>query len=75
MKVPYTVVYAFKESSYHYHFYSTPPLHQPSSIEEAAQYFATSLEEKIRKYPYQWYNFYDFWATPASSTTAKKLNR
>lgn len=65
MKVPYTVVYAFKESMSHYHFYSTPPLRNPKSVEEAAQYFATSMEEKIRQYPYQWYNFYDFWAKPA----------
>ena len=64
MKVPYTVVYAFKESMSHYHFYSTPPLRNPSSVEEAAQYFASSMEEKIRQYPYQWYNFYNFWAIP-----------
>jgi predicted LPLAT superfamily acyltransferase len=65
MKVPYTVVYAFKESVSHYHFYSTPPLRNPDSVEEAAQYFATSMEEKIRQHPYQWYNFYDFWASPS----------
>lgn len=64
LKVPYTVVYAFKEGLSHYHFFSTPPLHNPSSVQEAAQYFATSMEEKMRLYPYQWYNFYDFWAKP-----------
>jgi predicted LPLAT superfamily acyltransferase len=64
MKVPCAVVYAFKETANHYHFYSTPPLHNPASVQEAAQYFATSMEEKIRIYPYQWYNFYDFWAAP-----------
>lgn len=64
MKVPYTVVYAFKERSNHYHFFSTPPFRGSNSVQEAAQYFATSLEEKIRQYPYQWYNFYDFWASP-----------
>lgn len=64
MKVPYTVVYAFKETFTHYHFYSTPPMQNPSSIEEAAQHFANSLEEKIKLYPYQWYNFYNFWAKP-----------
>ena len=25
----------------------------------ASQYFS-NLEEVVRKYPYQWYNFYDF---------------
>lgn len=62
LKVPYTVVYTFKEGWSHYHFFSTPPLNNPTSAQEAAQYFATSMEEKIRRYPYQWYNFYDFWA-------------
>ena len=64
MKVPYTVVYAFKERRNHYHFYSTPPLRNPTSAQEAAQYFATTMEKKIRQYPYQWYNFYDFWGSP-----------
>ena len=71
MKVPYTVVYAFKESSNHYHFYSTPPLRNPASVQEAAQFFATSMEEKIRQYPYQWYNFYDFWAIPSKGDSKK----
>lgn len=66
MKVPYTVVYAFKEGRNHYHFFSTPPFKGTNSAQDAAQYFATSLEEKIRQYPYQWYNFYDFWANPES---------
>lgn len=64
MKVPYSIVFAFKETVGHYHYYSTPPFKDSTSIEAAAQYFATSVEEKIKKYPYQWYNFYDFWATP-----------
>ena len=72
MKVPYTVVYAFKESANHYHFYSTPPFRNPTSAQDAAQFFATSMEEKIRKYPYQWYNFYDFWAMPQQAELKQK---
>jgi len=66
MKVPYTITYAFKETTSHYHFYSTPPL-LAKSVEEAVQAYAKDLEEKIQKYPYQWYNFYDFWATPTKT--------
>jgi predicted LPLAT superfamily acyltransferase len=29
----------------------------------AAEYLRT-MEEKIRQYPYQWFNYYDFWAEP-----------
>lgn len=76
MKVPYTIVFAFKETVSHYHFYSTPPFREASSVEAAAQYFATSVEEKIKKYPYQWYNFYNFWATPEiTPITSSKRKR
>lgn len=78
MKVPFTIVYAFKETVSHYHYYSTPPMHNSKSPEEAAQYFATSMEEKLRLYPHQWYNFYDFWAVPTiqpEKKVRKKRNR
>lgn len=71
MKVPYTITYAFKETWSHYHFYSTPPLQNPESVEVAAQYFADSLEQKMRQYPYQWFNFYDFWETPEQVSKQK----
>lgn len=74
MKVPFTVVYAFKETWTHYHFYSTPELLATESPEAAAKLFAKSLEEKIRKYPYQWYNFYDFWQAPQTADQAAVLN-
>lgn len=79
MKVPYTIVFAFKESIQHYHYYSTPPYRGASSVQEAAQYFATCVEQKIKQYPYQWYNFYDFWAVPEAPTnkdvTKRKRNK
>lgn len=31
-------------------------------IQQLAQSFATELEKRVRQYPTQWYNFYDFWA-------------
>ena len=73
MNVPYTVVYAFKESFSHYHFYSTPPIENTKGVEDAAQKFANSLEEKIRRYPYQWYNFFDFWQNPDTLSSNPKI--
>jgi predicted LPLAT superfamily acyltransferase len=32
-----------------------------SEIKKSAKLFAKSLEEYLREYPYQWYNFYDYW--------------
>lgn len=75
MKVPYTIVFAFKETVSHYHYYSTPPYRNATSAQDAAQYFATSVEEKIKQYPYQWYNFYDFWAIPEPSTQVKRTRK
>jgi predicted LPLAT superfamily acyltransferase len=33
-------------------------------VEELARSFAEKLEYYCKRYPYQWYNFYDFWAKP-----------
>jgi len=32
-----------------------------SEIKKSAQIFAKSLEDYLMEYPYQWYNFYDYW--------------
>ena len=67
MKVPYSFVFAFKETRRHYHFYATPMQQHPASAQAAAQEFAQSIEAKLQQYPYQWYNFYDFWAAPSTA--------
>jgi predicted LPLAT superfamily acyltransferase len=36
-----------------------------------AQRYAARLEYYCRKAPYQWFNFYDFWARPAKATPAQ----
>ncbi|GHV42194.1 hypothetical protein AGMMS49546_20020 [Spirochaetia bacterium] len=33
-------------------------------IKETARLFAADLERHCKQHPYQWYNFYDFWAQP-----------
>jgi predicted LPLAT superfamily acyltransferase len=35
---------------------------------ELARSFAEYLERYCKQYPYQWYNFYDFWAKPAGDS-------
>ena len=32
-----------------------------AQLKKAAQIFVNSLESYLKDYPYQWYNFYDFW--------------
>ncbi|WP_321891295.1 glycosyltransferase family 2 protein [Paraburkholderia tropica] len=40
-------------------------------IADWAQRFASRLEHHCRKAPYQWFNFYDFWARPSGKTNGR----
>lgn len=35
-----------------------------AQLEEWAAKYAVRLEELVKQHPYQWFNFYDFWAAP-----------
>jgi predicted LPLAT superfamily acyltransferase len=61
MKVPATYVYAMKETATHYHFFATKPFTFESSLRDFIVSYAQALEEKVKQYPYQWFNYYDFW--------------
>jgi predicted LPLAT superfamily acyltransferase len=37
-----------------------------------AQKYATRLEHYCRKAPYQWFNFFDFWARPSGGADGRK---
>ena len=61
LKTPYTFVYAVKESSSHYHYSASKPKVSEKSPEEILREYVSSLEEKVKQYPTQWFNFYNFW--------------
>ena len=65
LKVPITYGYAFKESSTHYHFFSTDIKYfyskKGDTVQSISNDFAFSLQEMVKKYPEQWFNYYDFW--------------
>ena len=65
LKVPVAYVYAFKETSKHYHFYSTEikffDNKNKDTMQSIAQDYSNSLESMTRMYPEQWFNYYDFW--------------
>lgn len=66
LAVPVSFVFAFKETSRHYHFYATPPqalsaTQKKDQVKELLDKFVREMETKTRKYPEQWFNFYDFW--------------
>lgn len=65
LKVPVVYVYAFKESTRHYHFFSTPIKYFDSkkgdTVQKVADDYAGDLENMTRQYPEQWFNYYNFW--------------
>lgn len=62
---PVSFVFAMKDRPFDYHFYASPLKiyagSRDSSIQEMLQDYCVSMEKTIRKYPLQWYNYYDFW--------------
>ena len=72
-KVPVSFVFAVKETSSHYHFYATPLHHvafttnlkqREENFREALEIYTGKFEEILRKYPLQWFNYYNFWKLP-----------
>jgi predicted LPLAT superfamily acyltransferase len=68
--VPVSFVFAMKENRNTYHFYATPGRYYGQSdgrherdrkILSIAKDYTFELEKTIRKYPLQWFNYYDFW--------------
>jgi predicted LPLAT superfamily acyltransferase len=64
--VPVTFVYALKESTYHYHFFASEIkeyiyLERDEMIQHMVHDFVDSMETKVKAYPEQWYNYYNFW--------------
>lgn len=65
-KVPVTFVLAVKESTYHYHFFASEIkeylyLDKDVTPKEMLVDFANYMENKLKLYPEQWFNYYDFW--------------
>jgi predicted LPLAT superfamily acyltransferase len=61
LKTPYTFVYAIKETPGHYHYFASPPKVSSAGAEHILKEYVESLEIKVKQYPTQWFNFYNFW--------------
>jgi predicted LPLAT superfamily acyltransferase len=66
-KVPVSVVFAFKESRTHYHFYGSSLLERSRDesktdfMDRLLSNFTQELEQKVKIYPEQWFNYFNFW--------------
>lgn len=66
LKAPVSFVFAMKESATHYHFFATPAKEYAGNDKTILQQqvlsdFVAGMEQKIKAYPEQWYNYYPFW--------------
>ncbi|HEY9176540.1 MAG TPA: lipid A biosynthesis acyltransferase [Flavipsychrobacter sp.] len=65
LKAPVCFVFAFKETNFHYHFYAYPPRvyegRGTQGMEKMLDEYTDILEDKLKQYPWQWFNYYDFW--------------
>lgn len=65
-KVPVSFVFAVKENKRHYHLFAgaakeyTNPDKQ-AGMQEMLNDFVKAMEQKLKQYPEQWFNYYHFW--------------
>jgi predicted LPLAT superfamily acyltransferase len=57
---PVTFVFAAKDGKYSYHLSATEPITQKMKPEEIARLYVDELERKVRQYPEQWFNYFNF---------------
>ena len=66
-RVPVSIVFAFKETKSHYHFFGSSILKRKDDeskdgfISRLISTFVADLEQKVKLYPEQWFNYYNFW--------------
>lgn len=65
LRAPVCFVFAFKETDTHYHFYAYPPqVYDGRGSEGAVRMlddYVALLEARLKDYPEQWFNYFDFW--------------
>jgi predicted LPLAT superfamily acyltransferase len=65
--VPVSVVFAMKKTNTQYHFYGSPLIHKDPDepkrefAQRLLDRFVGEFEEKVKLYPKQWFNYYNFW--------------
>lgn len=65
-KVPVSYVFAFKETGRHYHLFASEAKEykigtKDMIIQQILGDFIGQLENKVKQYPEQWFNYYNFW--------------
>lgn len=61
LRVPVVFVYVMKEPKLHYHLYARLAEVTHRNEQELLKTYIASVESMLRKYPLQWFNYFDFW--------------
>ena len=61
LKVPVVFVYVMKETSSHYHLYTRKAEFKNRDANDLLNQYTKSVSWILNKYPYQWFNYFDFW--------------
>jgi predicted LPLAT superfamily acyltransferase len=59
-EAPVTFVFAAKDGKYSYHLSATTPITEKMKPEAIARLYVDELERKVRQYPEQWFNYFNF---------------
>ncbi len=57
---PVTFVFAAKDGKHSYHLSATLPITTKIKPEEIGKMYVAELEKKVRQYPEQWFNYFNF---------------
>lgn len=63
LSTPVLFVYVMRERNKHYHLYAREAMFNNRDAQSLLRAYTASIEEILAKYPLQWFNYYDFWAT------------
>tara|TARA_R110002167_G_scaffold163242_18_gene360021 strand:- start:4408 stop:5295 length:888 start_codon:yes stop_codon:yes gene_type:complete len=61
LKVPVLFVFVMKETKKSYHLYARTVKAEKGGAEVLLQEYIKNLEWILKKYPLQWFNYFDFW--------------
>jgi predicted LPLAT superfamily acyltransferase len=61
LKVPVVFVYVMKEPNLHYHLYAREAVVKHRDEKGLLKAYIKSVESMLKKYPFQWFNYFDFW--------------
>ncbi len=61
LNVPVLFVYVMKETNKHYHLYSRRAEVKNKDAQGLLKAYTESVEWMLKKYPLQWFNYFDFW--------------